>query len=515
MRKAVVPAWGLAFVVAVTASGAAQVPSEPPARQAEPRPQEPLPPAPEGQESEPSYDGRSGADIFRYGTDYTVEAGRDTGDVVIVGGSVTVQGHTRDLVVLFGTARLASTAVVDGDMVVIGGNASVESGAVANGDLVVVGGALESPADFVARGEQVILGSAPIGEWLRRVLPWLTRGLLWGRLIVPDLAWVWAVAGLVLLLYVGINVVFSAPVGAATQVLSDKTLTAFLVGLLVLLATGPVTVLLAVTVVGIAVIPFVWCALFLAGLLGKVAAVRWLGSNLAREASPATWVASTRSVVIGFVVLCLVYMVPLLGLVTWVSLGVLGMGAAALAFVSGLRRENPRPPAMPAPPRLSPPPLAEGSGAVPVDLPAGSAGMGVGAPAGADMTLLPRATFLSRLGAFVLDVLLVALAFGLLDVDLDRGPGRLFLVLLVYHVAFWTWQGTTVGGIICQLRVIRTDGRPLRFVDALVRGLSSIFSFAVLGLGCLWILRDPERQSWHDRIAGTYVVDVPKGWPLP
>jgi uncharacterized RDD family membrane protein YckC len=72
-----------------------------------------------------------------------------------------------------------------------------------------------------------------------------------------------------------------------------------------------------------------------------------------------------------------------------------------------------------------------------------------------------------------------------------------------------------VGGIICQLRVIRTDGSPLRFVDALVRGLSSIFSFAVLGLGCLWILRDPERQAWHDRIAGTYVVEVPRGWPLP
>jgi uncharacterized RDD family membrane protein YckC len=131
------------------------------------------------------------------------------------------------------------------------------------------------------------------------------------------------------------------------------------------------------------------------------------------------------------------------------------------------------------------------------------------------MTLLPRATFLTRLGAFVLDVLLVAMTTRLLDLDFDRGLGRLFLFLLVYHIAFWTWQGTTVGGIICQLRVIRTDGSPVRFVDALVRGLSSIFSFAVLGLGCLWILRDPERQAWHDRIAGTYVVEVPKGWPLP
>jgi uncharacterized RDD family membrane protein YckC len=36
----------------------------------------------------------------------------------------------------------------------------------------------------------------------------------------------------------------------------------------------------------------------------------------------------------------------------------------------------------------------------------------------------------------------------------------------------------------------------------------------VLGLGCLWILKDPERQAWHDKIAGTYVVKVPRNWPL-
>jgi uncharacterized RDD family membrane protein YckC len=51
-------------------------------------------------------------------------------------------------------------------------------------------------------------------------------------------------------------------------------------------------------------------------------------------------------------------------------------------------------------------------------------------------------------------------------------------------------------------------------VDALVRGLSSVFSLVVLGIGCFWILWDPERQAWHDKIAGTYVVRVPRNWPL-
>jgi len=89
------------------------------------------------------------------------------------------------------------------------------------------------------------------------------------------------------------------------------------------------------------------------------------------------------------------------------------------------------------------------------------------------------------------------------------------LAMLTYHIGFWAWKGTTFGGIVCQLRVVRLDGSPLRFVDALVRGIASLFSIAVVGLGCLWILRDEERQAWHDKIAGTYVVTVPRNWPLP
>lgn len=524
MRK-IVFACGLALVFGVSpADSALQAPQDrPPASTAEEAPrQPPASPAPTQAPAAgavtvgPTLEPIRRGEVFRFGRDYTLEAGEEAQDVVIIGGSVMVAGRTRDLVVLLGSARLASTAVVDGDLVVIGGNAMVEPGAVASRDLVVVGGTLDGPADFAVGGEQIIVGSAFIGEWFRTGLPWLTRGLIWGRLIVPDLPWVWVLAALVLLVYLAINLAFQTPVNAAAHVLSEKPLTAFLVGLLVLLATGPVTLVLMITVAGIVVIPFLWCALFLAGLLGKVSAVRWIGANLVREESPGG-LQSARSLVIGFALMCLAYMVPVLGLVVWVSLGVLGMGAATLAFVAGLRRENPAPPAPEAPPLPPPPHPPNFAGTAPAGIePPGSAGGVVsGAMAGAtDLTLLPRATFLTRLGALVLDLVLVLLVSAFLNLDIDDSPGRLFLLLLVYHVVFWAWQGTTVGGIICQLRVVRTDGGLVRFVDALVRGLSGIFSFAVLGLGFLWILRDPERQAWHDRIAGTYVVRVPKDWRL-
>jgi uncharacterized RDD family membrane protein YckC len=133
-------------------------------------------------------------------------------------------------------------------------------------------------------------------------------------------------------------------------------------------------------------------------------------------------------------------------------------------------------------------------------------------PSATDLLSFPHAAFRDRLAAFVLDVILVVIAQQLLE--LTRRDSSFFLLLLVYHIGFWTWKTTTVGGIICQLRVVRVDGTPLRFVDALVRGLSSIFSLAVVGLGALWILKDPDGQAWHDKIAGTYVVKVPRNWPL-
>ena len=127
----------------------------------------------------------------------------------------------------------------------------------------------------------------------------------------------------------------------------------------------------------------------------------------------------------------------------------------------------------------------------------------------------PRATFLDRLAAFALYCILVAIANGLIDLNQYENDGSFFFLLLCYHVAFWAWKGTTLGGIICGLRVIRMQGTDLRFADALVRGLSSVFSIAALGIGCFWMLQDPERQMWHDKIAGTLVVKVPRHMALP
>ena len=89
-----------------------------------------------------------------------------------------------------------------------------------------------------------------------------------------------------------------------------------------------------------------------------------------------------------------------------------------------------------------------------------------------------------------------------------------FLVALAYFAGMWAWKSTTVGGIVLNLKVVRLDNQPVTFPVALVRGLAAAFSVVVLFLGFLWMAWDKEKQTWHDKIAGTVVVRLPRGMPL-
>jgi uncharacterized RDD family membrane protein YckC len=453
--------------------------------------------------------------VFRLGQSYTVGENDAVRNLAVIFGDADIRGHVDgDVLVVFGKVQLASTAVIEGSLVLVGGTASAVEGARAHGDVVAVGAAFDAPQTFSPGGQYVVIGSRALGGQLDAIVPWVTRGLLWGRPIVPDLPWVWKVAGVFFFISLVLNLMFDRSVRASAAVLTAKPLTAFAVGLLVLLLTGPISVLLAVSVIGIAVVPFLICAIVAGGLIGRAGAARWIGTGLFRQDDPEDRVQSLRSFLLGSALICVAYMIPILGFFTWGMLGVFGLGAAALAFVSAYRRENPAPVAAPAAAVLAAPPIPYAANDMPNGEPVAAVAMPpLGAPAvPSDLVSFPKAAFRDRLFAFVLDIVLVVIAQQLLD--LTNRDSAIFLLLLAYHIGFWAWKSTTVGGIICQLRVVRVDGARVRFIDALVRGLSSIFSLAVFGIGCLWILRDPERQAWHDKIAGTYVVKVPRNWPL-
>jgi uncharacterized RDD family membrane protein YckC len=126
-----------------------------------------------------------------------------------------------------------------------------------------------------------------------------------------------------------------------------------------------------------------------------------------------------------------------------------------------------------------------------------------------DALAYPRAGFWERMGAGFLDIVLVSILGSLVG-----GPPLGFLVALAYFAGMWAWKGTTIGGIVLKLQVVRLDNQPVTFAVALVRGLAAAFSIVVLFLGFIWIAFDQDKQGWHDKIAGTVVVRLPRGTPL-
>ena len=135
--------------------------------------------------------------------------------------------------------------------------------------------------------------------------------------------------------------------------------------------------------------------------------------------------------------------------------------------------------------------------------------MSFGQPSVPDALSALRAGFWERMAAAFLDIILVIILTSIVHLHILG-----FLITLAYFTGMWTWRGTTIGGIVLGLKVVRVDGQPLTFTVALVRSLAAAFSAVVLFLGFFWIGWDPEKQGWHDKIAGTVVVRLPKAAPL-
>ncbi|MBU0649831.1 RDD family protein [Patescibacteria group bacterium] len=101
-------------------------------------------------------------------------------------------------------------------------------------------------------------------------------------------------------------------------------------------------------------------------------------------------------------------------------------------------------------------------------------------------------------------------------------PGLLWFLL--YTIFTWPlikffvhpWLISKFGGglgkLACGLEVINQNGSRLTYKNALFREyIAKIASNALLGLGYYWIFRNPQRQGWHDSLAGTYVLKKYQG----
>lgn len=454
------------------------------AQEVEPKPmpilEAPAAPAPPEAVRKPRHRRQSRQDIVVSGSDVIIKADEKTGDVVVFGGSVTVEGKGQvggDLVVIGGSAKLSPEAEIEGDAVVLGGVLEVSPGARIDGDRINFG----------------VPGARLDAVWFQWPRQWFNKGFLWARPLPHQYLWSWSIAGVFLLLSVGIAALFPRQIQGALQTMEASPGHSLLVGLLGGLLSTLLALLCVMTIVGVVLLPFLAAGLVAACFFGKVAVYRYAGQQIGSQTGLNALQKPLLALIVGTLLFYLLYTIPLLGFVAWGAAAVLGFGAVLLALTQGLRKAAPAG----AAPAIEAPSRSESDGSVPPSL------------AHSETIALPRAGFWLRMAATLTDFLLFAILAAVL-----HPPGRALLLLwTAYHVSMWAWKGATMGGIILRLRIVRTNGTPINLAVALVRSLSSFLSAAAFFLGFFWAGWSREKLAWHDNIAGTIVVRVHRGVP--
>ncbi len=114
--------------------------------------------------------------------------------------------------------------------------------------------------------------------------------------------------------------------------------------------------------------------------------------------------------------------------------------------------------------------------------------------------------------AYLIDFLLVNIMGVVILITVDPSGLIAYGAAISYWVLFTGLRGQTPGKMVMGLHVVR-PGRPVPGIGpALAREtLGKLMSVLSLGLGYAWAGWDPRKQTWHDKLAGTYVVRTRTG----
>ena len=133
----------------------------------------------------------------------------------------------------------------------------------------------------------------------------------------------------------------------------------------------------------------------------------------------------------------------------------------------------------------------------------------------------PRAGFGARLGAVLIDGILLTVVGAVANAVIGRGAGGaagLAIGIAYFGYLEGSTSGQTLGKRVAGIRVIDyATGGSIGYGRAIVRYFARILSALPCLLGYFWMLWDKEKQTWHDKIIGDVVVPVAQypvaSWP--
>ena len=419
------------------------------------------------------------------GQDFVLNAGdAANGDVVVIRGHARIDGTLNgDLVLVGSDAKMKGTA--NGDFVSIASSIAFESGSILNGDFVSVLSVIHDASQATFNGDRLNLDLLS-PHTLRGLGDWFSSTVLFLRPMSPWSPVSWAVALGVLVFCLAIGGVFPKLLTGTGLILRERAPASFLSGVAIVPAAALFCFLLMLTVVGILAIPLVVAALLVFALIGNAAVFNLIGESVAPKLGQKPY-ALYLWTTMGALICWILYCIPVIGFVAGSVVFLAGLGAFTIHI---LERSRVAPPAHSVP------------GTQPTFPGAPALATPVAATVSADR-VYPQ--FWARLGANLIDL---ALLYAILDsLRLTR---ILIPAWVLYRFAMYVWRSTTLGGIVLNLQVQKLDGTTIAgdYSTALIRALSSLLSLLPICLGFIWILFDPQRSTWHDKISGTRVVQL-------
>jgi hypothetical protein len=228
-----------------------------------------------------------------------------------------------DITRVFGNVSVPPDEEVKGDVTVVFGDADI-AGRV-DGDVTVFGGTLTKEPGSVIAGSDTNVGSSNISEYVP-FAPSMSSRIAHeeGRLM----AWL-AYSAIVLVAFL----IFPVRVRTALDRIEHHPGLSAGIGVLTLVAVFPVAFLLAITIVGLPLIPVEFLALFALILIGHAALSTLIGRRLYEMILPRTTPSPLAALILGLLVVSAAGIVPVLGPLVMGLVWLVGLGAAVLAFV--------------------------------------------------------------------------------------------------------------------------------------------------------------------------------------
>ncbi|MEN6467417.1 MAG: hypothetical protein ABFD45_00480 [Smithella sp.] len=248
--------------------------------------------------------------IFKAGRDITITEEQMVDNVISVGGQITVNGLVEQTVLaIAGSVVLTNKAVVRGNVIVIGGVVARGSGAMVFGDITEINASTLSSS----------IASALRGE---------SEG--WALILSVISLCFFAIIMMIALMMTLLTPRSLAVIAHAIQTSMVKS---FLCGFLATLMIVPFFMLLAISVIGIFLIPLAFAGLLLAAIIGFIAFGSLLGNFVITRIFPGYKKSLIKETLVGLSLLWLLGWIPFyIGMAIKVFAITFGLGGVLLAL---------------------------------------------------------------------------------------------------------------------------------------------------------------------------------------